>query len=264
MPDPSSPLGALAPLGGVRFARLANVVLLEEAGSTNDVARRIVERALAESEEILPTVVVTRRQPRGRGRAGRSWLLPEGRGLALSLIVPWPEGPERVRVPIAWGIALAEGLSRAFLLDVRLKWPNDLLAGGKKLGGLLVEARAADGEGYAVVGLGLNVTATYEDLADLPAATSLLLEGASRDRLAGDVPLISLLRILDAGLEDLPSDLPGAFARFSAHAPGDRLRVADGARTVEGRYTGVTGDGFLKLETESGERILVSGDVTRF
>lgn len=260
----SSPLGSLPPLGAPRFSRLANVVLLPEAASTNDVARRFVERALAESEDLPPTAVVTRRQTQGRGRAGRSWVLPDGRGLAISLVVPWPEGPERVRVPVVWGVAIAEGLSSAYQIAVQLKWPNDLVVGGRKLAGLLVEARSSDGEGFAVIGIGLNVTATRGDLADLPGATSLFLEGVAKDRLAGDAPVLTLLGILDEALAHPPTDLAAAFARVTVHAAGDPLRVTEGSRIVEGRYAGVTADGFLKLETPAGEKVLVSGDVEKF
>lgn len=264
MPATLSPLGALAPLHGARFPRLSNVALLGEAGSTNDVARRYVERALEEGEELPPTAVVTTRQPKGRGRAGRSWRLPDGKGLAVSLIVPWPEGPQRVRVPIVWGVVLARGLSRAYALDVRLKWPNDLVVGGAKLGGLLVEARAAEGEGFAIVGIGLNVTAGAEDLDGLPGATSLLLAGVSSEELEGEAPLVTLLGILDEAIDEGPADLAAEFARWTVHREGEPLRVTDAGRQVEGRYAGVTADGFLKLETPAGEKIVVSGDVTEF
>jgi biotin-[acetyl-CoA-carboxylase] ligase BirA-like protein len=239
-------------------------VLLHEAGSTNDVARVFVERALAEGEDLPPTAVVTRRQPQGRGRAGRSWSLPEGRGLAVSLIVPWPEGPGRVRVPVLWGIALARGLSRAFGLPVRLKWPNDLLVVGRKLGGILVEARGVGKEGYAVIGIGLNVTATAEDLTGLPGATSLQLAGAPTETLVEDAPLLALLDVLDGTLGSEPGDLVESFSGVTAHAPEETLRVKDGDRVMEGRYAGITEDGFLRLETASGEKVLLSGDVEKF
>ena len=135
-----------------RFARIHNVILLSTASSTNDLGKIIVEHALAESEEIRLTVIVAGEQTAGRGRSGRTWTSIPG-ALALSAIVPWPEGPGHVRLPIETGILLARGLSAAFGIDVRLKWPNDLLVERKKVGGLLVEARTNDeGEGWAVVG----------------------------------------------------------------------------------------------------------------
>lgn len=267
LPPAGSPLGALAPLGGRRFARIHNVILLQAAPSTNDFAKIIVEHALAESEEIRLTVIAAGEQTAGRGRAGRTWTSLPG-ALALSAIVPWPEGPARVRLPIETGILLARGLSAAFGIDVRLKWPNDLLVDRKKLGGLLVEARSNDeGEGWAVIGIGINVRGTRPDLdaRGLAGATSLEACGVPPALLEGEAPLDAVLAILDEGVGEPCADpLPEAFAAVSAHAAGDLLTVADGDRTHKGAFAGITPDGFLRLATEGGDETLVSGDVVLF
>jgi len=267
VPPAGSPLGSLAPLGGRRFARIHNLVFVAATPSTNDLGRAIVEKMLEESEEIRLTVVVAGEQTAGRGRAGRSWTPLPG-ALALSAIVPWPEGPGRVRLPVETGILVARGLSSAFGLDVRLKWPNDLLVRRRKLGGILVEARANDeGEGWAVVGLGVNVLGTRADLdaRGLTDATSLEECGVAPALLQGEEPLEAVLELLDAGLgEPAAEPLPEAFAAVSAHAPGDILSVRDGGRLSRGAYAGVTPDGFLRLATDGGDETLVSGDVFLF
>ena len=269
----ASPLGSRAPLGGARWKSLLNVVVVDSASSTNDVARLVVERMVAEDSEILPTALFARRQTAGKGRHGRAWTSAGPNPLSVSLVVPWPEGPGRVKVPVAWGIRVARGLSARYGIDVRLKWPNDLLVGRRKLGGLLVEARVApEGAGYAVVGIGLNVDATQADLAaaGVPEATSLLVAGAEASLLAGERPLRTLLDILDDGIradDREPSDvtdIPAAFGEVTAHAPGDPLEVHDGASRISGAYAGVTGEGFLRLETGGGIEVVLSGDVTLF
>lgn len=263
----TSPLGPIVPLGGPRFGKIANVVLLGEASSTNDVARALVERMVTEETDLLPTCIVARRQTAGKGRAGRTWETAGAGAVAVSLVAPWPEGPERIRVPVATGISLARSLSRAFGLDVRLKWPNDLFAGGRKVAGILVEGRfLQDGTGYVVVGLGLNVNATREELdgLNLPGATSLALEGAGAAALEGDAPLVAVLFALDALLVGEIPDLPAAFAAVTIHQPGDALEVRDGEKVVRGRYAGLSKDGLLRLELETGPIELISGDVTSF
>ncbi len=259
--------GAADPLEGRSFSHIENVIYLPSTPSTNDVAKVIVEKMLAESEDLRPTIIVAGEQTAGHGRMGRSWTRLPG-ALAVSVIVPWPEGPERVRVPVLAGIALARGLSRAFALDVRLKWPNDLLVNRRKLGGILVEARANDeGEGWAVVGVGLNVRGTRKDLDSrgLRDATSLEDAGVAATKLAGVAPLSALLDILDAPLGEAGKDsLPEAFAAVSAHAPGDAMSVMDAGRTVSGVFRGVTADGALRLSTGHGEEAIVSGDVVLF
>ncbi len=259
-------LGRLVPLGGVRFPHLQNLILLQSVGSTNEFGRALVEKLLSEGEPILPTAIVARRQTSGRGRHGRSWKSPEGT-LAVSLVLPWPEGDARVRLPLEMGVILARGLTRRFDVQVRLKWPNDLVVSRKKLGGLLIEARAGEeGEGYAVVGIGLNAGSSRADLskAGLKGATSLRLSGAPADRLGGDTALLLLLSLLDEELAGSKPVLPRDFEAVSAHAPGDRLCVLEGERKLEGTYLGVTADGFLRLATGKGEETLVSGDICVF
>lgn len=267
LPLAGSPLGSLAPLGGRRFARFHNLIFVATTPSTNDLGRVIVERMLAESEDIRLTAIVAREQTAGRGRAGRAWASLPG-ALALSVIVPWPKGPGRVRLPIETGILLANGLSAAFGIEVRLKWPNDLLVDRKKIGGLLIEARSNDeGEGWAVIGLGLNVRGTREDLdsRDLSGAASLQGCGVAPTLLEGESPLDAVLSVFDEGVgEPCAEPLPEAFAAVSAHAPGDLLTVDDGARTHKGAFAGITPDGFLRLATEGGDETLVSGDVVLF
>lgn len=263
----TSPLGPLAPLDGRRYGRIANVIILDEAASTNDVGRALIERMVEEDTDILPTCVVARRQTAGRGRAGRSWSTAGAGAVAVSLVAPWPEGPGRIRVPVATGIALARSLSAAFGLELKVKWPNDLLVKGRKVAGILVEGRLLpDGLGYVVVGVGLNVGATRAELdeLDLPHATSLAIEGAAAGSLDDDRPLQAVLAAFDAALASEETDLPSAFASVTAHRPGDVLEVRDGDRVVRGRYAGLSGDGLLRLETEEGVAELISGDVTHF
>ena len=256
-----------APLEGRIFRHIENVIYLPAAPSTNDVAKTIVEKMLAESEDVRPTILVAGEQSAGHGRLGRSWVSLPG-SLAVSVIVPWPAGPERVHLPLRAGIALARGLSRAFGLDVRLKWPNDLLVNRKKVGGILVEARANDeGEGWAIVGVGLNVKGKRGELDShgLRDATSLEEAGAPAGTLEGVHPLSSLLDILDVPLAEPDSEpLPEAFASVAAHAPGDALSVQNAGRTVSGVFRGVNADGALRLGMGSGEETVLSGDVVLF
>jgi BirA family biotin operon repressor/biotin-[acetyl-CoA-carboxylase] ligase len=258
--------GIADPLEGRSFMHIENVIYLPSTSSTNEVAKAIVEKMLAEREDVRPTIIVAGEQTAGRGRMGRSWTSVPG-ALAVSVIVPWPEGPERVRLPVRVGVALARGLSRAFTIDVKLKWPNDLLVNRRKLGGILIEARAnAEGEGWAVVGVGLNVRGSRKDLdtRGLREATSLEDAGAA-GRLAGVAPLSALLDILDVPLGEPGNEpLPQAFASVSAHAPGDALAVLDAGRSVSGVFRGVNGDGALRLATGHGEEMIVSGDVVLF
>jgi BirA family biotin operon repressor/biotin-[acetyl-CoA-carboxylase] ligase len=241
------------------------VIRLGAVGSTNEVGRDLVARMLAEDNEVLPTVLVAGRQLGGRGRSGRRWESPEG-SLAISLLLPWPDTPRRVRLPLEIGIPLARKLSEAFGIDIRLKWPNDLVVDGRKLGGILIETRTADeGEGAAVVGIGLNATTTRDalDRLGLNGATSLAAAGVGEMELAGDRPMLALLGAVDAAVGS-ETDVEREFDGVSAHSAGDPIVVHDGLRRVEGTYQGVTSDGFLRLRTPAGDEVVLSGEVESF
>ncbi|MCC6130264.1 MAG: biotin--[acetyl-CoA-carboxylase] ligase [Acidobacteria bacterium] len=261
-----SPLGSFAPIRGLRYGRLANVVLLTSVSSTNSLGRRVAERMIADDTDLPPTAFVTWNQTAGRGRAGRSWARIPG-SLAVSTLIPWPEPEERVKLPLGFGIALARALSARFGVELRLKWPNDLVFDHQKLGGILVEASTvAEGSGYAIIGTGINVLTSRTDLdgAGFTEATSLACVAPGVSSLDGEEALLRVLGCVDEALGTFPADLPLAFETVSAHQPGDRIRVHEADRIVEGEFRGVTPLGFLRIETASGEEEILSGDVLSY
>ena len=149
---------------------------LATAGSTNDAAR---EWALAGAPH--GAVVTTRHQTRGRGRRERAWESPPGMGLYASFVLrpAWPA----VRAPdlaILAGMAAHGALERAGLKNLRVKWPNDILANGHKICGVLVEPRIGGGRiEFAVAGIGINVQQAAVDFppALRATATSCAREG---------------------------------------------------------------------------------------
>ncbi len=197
-----------------------DVIRLGEVASTQDVARDLP----------VGTAVVADHQTRGRGRLGRCWQAPPGSALLASFVLPFhPLGS------LAAGVAAAEACGEA----VRLKWPNDLLLGGRKLGGILVEA---DGR-RAIVGIGVNLRWAPPGAASLPVDRDQLLE-----RLA-------------AGLEHW-FGRPGAEVvaawRERADTLGRRVRITLPGETFEGVAEDITGDGSLIVAG----RPFAAGDVT--
>ena len=133
-----------------------------QIGSTNDVAH---ERAAAGAAEGL--LVLADEQTAGRGRLDRRWWAPPGSSLLMSLLLRPPLPPGQAgQLTMCLGLAAAEGVEAVTGLQPALKWPNDLLLGGRKLGGMLSELRL-DGErlAYAVLGLGVNVNVTFPSIA---------------------------------------------------------------------------------------------------
>ena len=145
--------------------------------------------------------------------------------------------------------------------ECQLKWPNDVLVEGRKIGGVLIEAwQRGDSTPAALVGLGVNHS---HSAAELPGggATSLELAGAELSSLAA-----LTWRLVAAVEAELESDEREAsrVARYGArsvHAPGERLRCRVGEDLVEGDFAGFDSRGFLRLRTAAGERLLSGGEV---
>ena len=125
---------------------------LRETTSTNDRAR-----ALASAGAPHGTLVTAAAQTAGRGRQGRTWSAPPGRALLMSLVL---RDPPRL-LPLAAAVAVAAAAARSGA-DARIKWPNDVLIEGRKLAGILAEARPQDG--WAVLGIGVNVAVAPAEL----------------------------------------------------------------------------------------------------
>lgn len=200
-----------------------------ETDSTNERAK-----ALALSGAPHGTVVTADAQTAGRGRQGRSWTAAPGDALLLSLLLRSLDE----LIPFRAAVAVAEALP----VDSKIKWPNDVWVDGRKVSGILVEGRPQ--EGWAVLGIGINVTTREfpEELVEI--ATSLALAGATATR---DEMLAGLLASLDRWLAAPAADVLAAWRERDALL-GAPVAWADGSGTA----AGVTDSGALRVELEDG------------
>ncbi len=234
---------------------MSRITLVPETGSTNaDIA------ALAQTGWEEGHWLRAERQAAGRGRMGREWRSLAGNLQASTLIRLRPGDPPVSGLGLLVGVALWEAVTRlAPDAGVRLKWPNDLMAGPAKVAGILLE-RAGDA---VIVGVGVNVRAAppvegrvTAALADLPSGAAIdaaLLAQALADRFTA---WLALWRT--EGFAPVRSAWSAA-----AHPPGTRLRVDSGTESpIEGGFEGVADDGALLLRLDDGTRRVVhSGDV---
>ncbi len=236
----------------------ADVHRFESAASTNDLARALALEGAAHG-----TAVLAREQTRGRGTKGRAWHSPAGLGLYASFILRGPEGgpmPSPHLLPLALGLAASDAILEAAGVESRLKWPNDILFGGRKLGGILCEgAGAGAAGGFIVAGLGLNVGHTASDFPDelRETATSLRL-AAGRD-----IPFALLWEALCRALERWYNILARgdkdaivvAFGSRSAFSPGETVRVETAGGAYEAAHEGLDPEGRLVVRRAGGERV---------
>lgn len=253
------------------FAPQVALEVVQETGSTNlDLLARV---ALLRQ----PTLLIAERQTAGRGRAGRTWHSAAGASLTFSLAWKFALPLQAlIGLPLAVGVAIADALA-AQAVRVQLKWPNDILRDGKKLGGVLI-ATAGAGQGaaqaqeqvaklpqqnWAVIGIGLNlaVPGELEDEIGHPVAAAPWL--AQQDR---NLLMAVLLQHLVPMLQTFEQQgIPAFVSRWNHyHAfSGQMVHILDHGQLLhEGRAVGIDGMGRLLLDTANGEVAVLAGDVS--
>ena len=233
----------------------------ETLDSTNDLAKALAAQGAPEG-----TVVVAETQTGGRGRLGREWDSPPGVGLYVSLVLrPMLPPMELPQITLTTAVAVVRAVRRVAGLAPGIKWPNDLLLNGKKLGGILTEMETeSDRIRHVVVGLGLNVNNPGFPPELAATATSLTLAAG---RTFSRVHLLQAWleefealygRFLNQGFPEILEEWKGAAVTL-----GKMVTVRQGPREISGQALDVAPDGALLLRTANGEMVRVtSGEIT--
>jgi BirA family biotin operon repressor/biotin-[acetyl-CoA-carboxylase] ligase len=242
----------------------APIVALDSVGSTNEWLKETARHGGREWTTVLAAV-----QTAGRGRDGRAWVSPAG-NLFLSTLLRPRMAPERLTLlPLAAGVAVAEALDH-WSVPSRLKWPNDVRVGERKLGGILAEATsAAKGVDAVALGIGVNVQLRAEDVpAELrDTVTSVLLEtGAAPAVAAVAAAILQRLAVwYDAVTARGAAAVLPAWRERSLAWWGRDVEVRCGAETVRGLARDVDDTGALVLEMKGGaKRTIFAGDARLF
>lgn len=235
--------------------------IASEVDSTND---RLLAMPASQRHRVA---LLAEHQTRGRGRRGRQWVSPYGRNIYLSMGWTFELGAAELGcLPLVVALAACEALARLGLKDQRVKWPNDLLLGGRKLGGCLVDIQSdVNGPCHAVMGVGLNLhmpaglpetAAIDQPWTDLGAA----LPGLSRNRLAGQLlnaMLAKTSQFARQGFQPLQAEW-----RARDGLAGQQVELSHASGTVRGRVLGITARGALRLQLSSGTGEYAAGEVS--
>jgi len=232
---------------------------LAEVDSTNEEARR-----RARAGEPGPLWITAARQTKGKGRRGRVWIAPPGNLSATLLVRPGRAAAVSAQLSFVAALAVADMLARALRGgDITLKWPNDVLAGGRKIAGILLETEtAADGvAAWLAIGIGINLKA-FPDDTDLPA-TAVAALGATPPS-----PDDALLDLAEAFAKWYEAWREGGFALVReawlarAHGLGSRIRVRLARDEITGVFRDIDDAGALVLGLPGGvTRTIAAGDV---
>jgi BirA family biotin operon repressor/biotin-[acetyl-CoA-carboxylase] ligase len=229
--------------------------------STNHVAME-----LGYADEPEGAVVLAEEQTAGRGRAGRTWHSERGTGLYVTLLLRPKISP--VQAPLLTmmaGLSSHAAIQAQTGLTVDLKWPNDLMLGDKKLGGILTEMYAEPSQvRFVIVGIGINVNQDKFPSELAATATSLRVQtGRAQSRLE---LLVLLLREFETDynrfLSEGSASVTQRFEAVSSYARGKRVSVFNGKETYTGVTAGLSREGLLQVERESGDIVtVIAGDV---
>lgn len=237
---------------------------LESVPSTNDAARALAEQGAAHG-----TAVLAVEQTRGRGTKGRAWHSPSGLGLYASFILRGPGGgavPSPHLIPLAAGLAASDAVRAASGVETRLKWPNDIIHDGKKLGGILSEGVCGGpGGDFAIVGIGLNLGHEPGDFPEGLRASSTSVRIAAGRVVTVDSLWAALCLALDRWYNVLAREEKGAvIAAFEARAAFPRgtalkIETADGMFLAE--YRGLDAEGRLVVARDGAEAVALDAVV---
>lgn len=246
-------------LSATTNSRLDALDVFDEIASTNSY---LMQQAPPAPGHLR--VAVTDNQTQGRGRHGRTWQSPPGSGLCLSLAHAFAETPANLpALTLAIGLGVIDALEREDIRDVQLKWPNDLIAGDGKLGGILTETHAQRAQGICVVtGVGLNIDIGRGLDVDQPVAdlASLAASPPSGDVLAARLVDVLCATFVDYGVSGFTPYLE----RWSARdwLLGRAVTVDATGPETTGIGAGIDADGALLLDTAAGIVRVNSGSVT--
>jgi BirA family biotin operon repressor/biotin-[acetyl-CoA-carboxylase] ligase len=230
--------------------------------STNRVAME-----LGHAGEPEGTVVIAEEQTAGRGRAGHSWHSERATGIYVTILLRPKISPVQASLlTMMAGLSAFSAIRAQNYLESDLKWPNDILVDGKKLGGILTEMHAEPNQvRFVIVGIGINVN-QEKFPPDLSAiATSLRVEtGKPQSRLE---LLVRLLREFETDynhfIAEGPANVIRRFESVSSFTQGQRVRVTNGMETFGGATDGLSPEGFLRVHRDGvGVVTVIAGDVT--
>lgn len=229
---------------------------LRFTNSTNEDAWEFCEEGSTEG-----TLIITDDQRKGKGRRGNDWNSSPGKGLTFSLLLkPKLKMDQLGLLPLLTGIAVAQGINSLTALEIGLKWPNDIMAGAKKTGGILIESKSTPNGLAVVIGVGVNINEEEYDFPDelQNSATSLLIYGGKS--LQREPILAGILNKFEALYVDNFDKVPRLWLKQCVHIK-DTVTFHDGAQFHSGVFQGINENGQALIQADNSTSTYSAGVV---
>lgn len=232
--------------------------------STNDAA---IDFLVEKGKESNGAVFIAEYQEKGRGRLGRSWFAIAGQNLLMSFVFVPPESCILNLIPLAAGLSCVKAIRKYRNLEARIKWPNDIIFGNKKMGGILTESRTMGSEILGiVVGIGLNVKGGKNNFPKELSNFATTMEQASEQE-------CSVEEFFEVLLEEIPVSLESFFINSKLfikeveglliHKKGDEIAISFGDECLVGKYEGLSENGEIVLNSQSGLKTFSCGEIVK-
>lgn len=238
---------------------IESIALLGSVSSTNDLARQIIAECIENEIAIPPSMLIAHEQRSGRGRGSNNWLSPAGAGIYATTIVR--RDKNRIGLmPLETANLIASFLTDTFALATSIKWPNDVLIEGRKVAGILIEARFSNGTAYVAIGTGINILK-----AGPMYATAVSVEEALGARPSLDDALHSFIRKVDQSLVTPPSteETLALWRARAIHQPGEKVNVMVGSQRTDAEWIDIDDEGRASVLTADGITQIAAGELIR-
>ncbi|HVR44431.1 MAG TPA: biotin--[acetyl-CoA-carboxylase] ligase [Thermoanaerobaculia bacterium] len=244
-----------------RLARIESIALLPTADSTNRLGRRVMTECLENELPFPSAVIVALEQTAGRGRGDRGWYAPAGKGIWATTLLT-RSAAELPLLPLEAALAVVRFLRERCGVESRIKWPNDIHAGGAKIAGILIEARTRETDAFVIVGVGVNVLPL--GTGSPPNSTSVTEQGGTGHDVAEAIE--AFVEVCDRELFRPydPVRILEEWRSLSVHRGGDRVAFQLGPERIDGLWDGIDDLGRARILAGGEVRLISAGDLIEF
>lgn len=238
---------------------IESLAIIPRVASTNLIARRVVNECIENELSLPQALIIAREQFAGRGRQQRTWSSPAGKGIYATVLLTIAAAEMPV-LPLATAVIIANYLRESFGLEARIKWPNDILVEGRKIAGILIEARLQQSHAYVLIGIGVNLEPVDDE--SRPNATSIRQMATGR---VGDIDEVTIgfIHHIDAGVSRPLSNeqVLADWRALTVHRRGDPIACVVGDHTVEGTWEAIDDQGRALIRSGNDVTAVSAGDL---
>jgi len=242
-----------------RLHTLESLAIIPRVASTNLIARRVLDECLDNDLSLPQAIIIAGEQFAGRGRNERAWSSPAGKGIYATTLVTRPAN-ELALFPLAMANIMTTYLRERFDIAAGIKWPNDVLVEGRKIAGILIEARVQEERAQMIIGTGINVEPIERD--ERPDAISIR-ETARRGYSGIESATVAFIEHLDARLAQRLERraVLDEWRSLTIHKIGDRISSIIGPRSIAGTWDGIDDQGRALIRSGAETIAISAGEV---